>query len=101
MTQTAQHTATPWKQRGTDVDAVVDGHTSTIAECFDHASIDRRNAEANAAFIVRACNSYQTMLDALQMAKAAILDANRNGFTRGIDALSSVNSAIEAAGSKP
>lgn len=78
---TAQHTPTPWayikatvpdNTGGYDYAITVDG--KIIAEVFQHTGWDDEKTgkyetqpvEANAAFIVRACNSHDALVEALE-----------------------------------
>ena len=62
MTQT--HTAGPWKQNGATVYYELD---SGLTEKIAHVSGgDFRKPHPNAAFIVRACNAHDDLLDALK-----------------------------------
>lgn len=56
-----QHTATPWQQ---DEDWIVSGDGNPVAAAH-------MNAEANAAFIVRACNAHDDLVRALRHAVEA------------------------------
>lgn len=71
------HTPTPWKIRAYGEPGAV---TSKVyfryclnddALCY---STDRAEAEANAAFIVRACNAHERMLKAIKWALACMAD---------------------------
>jgi hypothetical protein len=76
MEVAAKHTPTPWEQSdafgatevGTCVKAVADNNM--IASCTGYYGRD--GAIANAAFIVRACNSHDNLVDALQEAVDAL-----------------------------
>lgn len=57
MTQEVKHTPLPWKQN--NVGDVVSGKT-VILETYDNQD------EANAAFIVRACNAHYALIEALE-----------------------------------
>ena len=50
-------------------------------------------AEALMPFL-QARSSDAELVEALEKAKSSVLDANRNGFTRGIDCLETINTAL-------
>ena len=68
---TAQHTQTPWKYDGDGFDSLAaqdfgtDGYTVMDDECTPICEMidmgDDEEAEANAAFIVEACNNYERL----------------------------------------
>ena len=49
-----QHTPGPWTVAGRDVVGKLGEMDTCIAECFNHSSMDRHNAEANARLIAAA-----------------------------------------------
>ena len=51
------HTTEPWAYDGSDVVATIDQFPTVIADCINHASIVRHNAEANARRIVACVNA--------------------------------------------
>jgi hypothetical protein len=51
------HTDTPWFVEETDVCAIVDGKQTVIADCLNHQSIDRHNAQDNAERITLCVNA--------------------------------------------
>jgi hypothetical protein len=53
--------------------------------------------EVNTNQILRLTASHAALLAALEEAKQALLDANRNGFKHGFGALQSANAAIKSA----
>lgn len=61
----AQHTATPWKSRVTYSNGEPDGAcvysgARHVADCMD--GLNQDECEANAAFIVRACNAHEELV---------------------------------------
>ncbi len=80
-TARAEHTPTPWRAQRRDKDGVAiiaerrdipPGGTPTnglVAYATRRFSEPKEIWEANAAFIVRACNSHEAMRDALKMAR--------------------------------
>ena len=64
----AQHTPTPWNLNGRHIDAEK-GNKLIVSLRSEH---DAENL-ANAAFIVRACNSHDALVEALENAKAEII----------------------------
>ena len=71
---TQQHTVTPWTSHNRLKSALpgtmlITGESGEIGVC---RVMDGSNTEANAAFIVRACNSHQALVDACKRA----LDSN-------------------------
>lgn len=78
------HTATPWTLRGDDreymgkiieAECMGIGHYASIGQTIQRnahpvygGEITQEEAEANAAFIVRACNAYDDLVKALDMA---------------------------------
>ena len=61
----AKHTPTPWVADGREVISTLSGIPTTICECFDHSGIGRKNAESDAAHIVRCVNSHDDLLAVL------------------------------------
>lgn len=51
------HTTEPWAYDGSDVVATIDQFPTVIADCINHASIVRHNAEANARRIAACVNA--------------------------------------------
>lgn len=51
----------PWSFDGRDVVGMVGEIDTCIAECFDHSSIDRHNAKANAYLIAAAPELYEAL----------------------------------------
>jgi hypothetical protein len=67
MSETIKHTPTPWdwsKGEATDCD-IVTSYSGVIA-VMEHNHVAGIDGPANAAFIVRACNSPDAMLAALK-----------------------------------
>lgn len=71
------HTPTPWKQyEKTPYEYAIHGGIGTIAESViaavqfgleaDTSAQQRQSAQANAAFIVRACNAHEELVSILQ-----------------------------------
>ncbi len=73
----AAHAPLPWRVCPTDPFWIEDANQNDVADtnCANVTAPD----EANAAFIVRACNSYNTLLDACERTLNALL----NGQARG------------------
>jgi hypothetical protein len=66
MTQTAQHTPGPWRVCTAFVDPeIVSDHATPLTIESIVQFKGQQNALANAAFIVRACNSHERLLAAL------------------------------------
>ena len=98
MTQ-HQHTETPWRVFDvfTDVEIVTDRPTANETESIVQFK-GQRNARANAAFVVRACNAHRDLLDALEEqteAAQAVIDNWANGDLAA--AVCSLDSSIESA----
>jgi hypothetical protein len=70
---------------------ILDGENTVIAECFEKVGqfpsglYDERPAQANAAFIVQACNSHAVLVDAVTVALRELdrLGASDNDATCG------------------
>lgn len=63
----SKHTPTPWRISGTSSHRVTGKH-GVLANCGNdstHSAVEDQCA-ANAAFIVRACNAHEELLEALQ-----------------------------------
>ena len=76
-----KHTPTPWKAGNNDVEIyqaalVFDGAGSGLADCRQYTvSRSREECEANAAFIVKACNNnYALLLEAKRAAAYLLCD---------------------------
>lgn len=64
--KTYQHTPTPWKiTKATNGDTYIGGH-EWVLKMVSKVDFTALPVEANAAFIVRACNNYETMLKMLK-----------------------------------
>lgn len=74
-------------------DATWPSRTEVIAEVCDG---EPGVAEADAKFIVRACNAYDELLAALRQARADILDPNRGPHGTG-PAIAKIDAAIAKA----
>lgn len=77
----AKHTPTPWVQEAEYISAMVPGgrpNGEIIVQCWPTVSRLRHETpnEANAAFIVRACNTHEELLDSLRLAIAAHEDSS-------------------------
>lgn len=89
------HTALPWVLGDPHKAAVYsdDATGSIIAKCdgFQFAPRPREEAEANAAFIFRACNAHDDLVAALKAAYGAVNDAfgQANAEYQGLDHLAS------------
>lgn len=63
-----QHTPTPWRTTNDHANKICDQVGKKIAVCPTHAGggqwRDREEADANAAFIVRACNAHEELVAA-------------------------------------
>ena len=89
----AEHTPTPWsiernKERGIIWIDALDAPSEGIADLYHRHGIGtedfvaKRDAEANAAFIVRACNSFDALVAALKEAREEVDDLVR-GYLQG------------------
>jgi pyrroloquinoline quinone (PQQ) biosynthesis protein C len=83
MTQT-QHTSGPWRtfDAFTDVEIVTDRPTANETESIVQFK-GQSNARANAAFIVRACNSHADLIQALEFVSMTFADmeaSERKGY---------------------
>ena len=73
MKETEGHSPAPWKRDGFGVWSSHNGENRMVAECRHDSGhgVYRPKTEgeslANAAFIVRACNTYDDMLTALKL----------------------------------
>ena len=80
-----------------------DGHAYSVARCPQYQS--RKKWEADAAFIVKACNAHEQLVGALQGALVAMtLAAAFPGVKREYDfgpACAEVVAALKAAGTEP
>lgn len=83
----AHHTQGAVRAVGTDVDAVVDGVTTTIADCLNHASIGRMDGEANARRIAacwNACDGVETELLEQHPAPFSALRAQHDALLKAL-----------------
>lgn len=62
-----EHTPTPWNVRGTNGLRIIYGENGSIAEVKNLKRLVMEN-DANAEFIVRACNSHEALLEACKIA---------------------------------
>lgn len=67
----ASHSELPW-ENGRQFPVVFDADGREILSCHDHLREREAEAEANAAFIVRAVNAFYPLVEVLQEANAAI-----------------------------
>jgi hypothetical protein len=85
-----KHTPTPWEYVDYSKDGErlsIDGENNTIAEVFNTEG----NLEANAAFIVKACNSHEALKDMLH----AVLDDLKSGRLTHVDGTDSAIEEVE------
>jgi hypothetical protein len=75
----AQHTPGPWKVFGVRrnqylavIDSIPDQDGKVIANCICHVAMTNPDAQANAEFIVRACNAHDDLLEACEQALICI-----------------------------
>ena len=72
-----QHTPTPWTTDGVaiwnEIGNVVAASVSTADTRLYHTKTDYKQASVNAAFLVRAVNAHEELLDAVKMALDAEL----------------------------
>lgn len=59
------HTPTPWETDGVYIMRVGDERMITVANCYHSPRLDIPTAKANAAFIVKAVNSHDALVEAL------------------------------------
>ncbi len=97
----SKHTETPWRSYSGNgwheihiVTAPV-GARHHIVATLPSTYVTHSQWQANAEFIVRACNTHQQLVDALKMAKGIFADAGYD------EALAQVCAALEAAGVTP
>lgn len=98
MTQTA-HTPTPWvcapsgmRDRYSQAYAIAQrGEKNLIAGLFDDVLGRGLTAKANAAFIVKACNAHDDMIDTIE---CFILDHD-NGLAPSIDRLRALLTRVQ------
>ena len=53
-----KHTPLPWEISAIDKNRILDGECRRIVKCSQHGTDNETTDEANAAFIVRACNAF-------------------------------------------
>ncbi len=83
-----QHTPTPWhisEKRPTTVEVDIDGWGYTLADCdASHSSLADKvgieQVEANAAFIVKAVNSYKQLISTIQTIEAMASHGDYGGI---------------------
>jgi hypothetical protein len=77
----AKHTELPWHVAG---NIVTESHGVAIAKCFDRG-YETPDVLANAAFIVRACNSHDALLAACEAVRQCleIMDNGQGNITSG------------------
>lgn len=87
------HTPTPWKgASGTSLDSIMAGN-DRIALC-DVTSLKGTSAQANAAFIIRAVNSHETLLKNLKLAVLRLEEFCEQQKKNRIDLTSDLDKAI-------
>lgn len=80
--QSTKHTQLPWE---TDVEYVVtDGGEWLIATCADAGAKRPDGPEANAAYIVRACNAYPKLVEKLRWLVEVCGDSHPNAARYGM-----------------
>lgn len=93
---TATHTPTPWNVTRDENDAralIRDGNFMRVAECG--RAFVPGIAEANAAFIVRACNAHDELVATLKFAKESIVQNRTLDEARNDRALNEAMVAVE------
>jgi len=74
MNEQAKHTPTPWREHTTDGGAVyIQKHDGGLEGAIARLDFGE-NPEADAAFIVKACNGYEGLVEALKTAEASLQD---------------------------
>jgi hypothetical protein len=90
-TEDVTHTPLPWHADGRCIQAQ-DGNIGLL-----NLARDDRTSEANAAFIVRAVNSHQALVDALEEATEALRRAVQHVPANAVNMDIALNSPIEDA----
>ena len=98
MNTQTKHTPGPWYTRHGQISSLSSSHGCTIANCNRTAKgIPDEEIEANAAFIVRACNAHDDLLNALQLAVATIERLERHAPNSANGTLDVAKAAIAKA----
>ena len=97
-TTSLAHTPTPWHVLTTPIECLI--RAENFEETFQNIAATpglNRNAEANAAFIVRACNAHDALLDACKMLlKVLSRDCDAEAFGSEISHAEGVIAQAEA-----
>lgn len=92
MSQQTKHTPTPWKTNTAVATYIQAADGCHIAKTDDGYETDLR--EANAAFIVRACNSHDALVNQSTRLLKAIVDMNFSD--EAIEAIEDLTATISA-----
>ena len=88
------HTPTPYHLDSFgDICATVNGIETIICQMLNHARIGRNDTLPNAEFILKACNSHDALVEALQEVKRC-----RDALQFRPDLIMSIDAALTAAG---
>lgn len=74
LEQTQAHTPTPWTYGTHGAGFIVGSDDEFIAQTWDKYELDFKNAEANAAHIVKCVNNHDELVKALEAARPLIED---------------------------
>lgn len=100
MSDTTKHTPLPWEYRAASrgiTTTMQQGAYSVICRMAESAGINAEERAANAAFIVKAVNSHQALVDALE----ALMECAGGQYSPGYDeAFDKATAALELAKDK-
>jgi hypothetical protein len=89
MNTNAGHSPLPWIAHGTHLNHEAEGVEYLIATCAT-SPLNRREREDNAAFICRAANNFENVLNALKEIRDTFLKCEPARFDRTIEAINEV-----------
>lgn len=88
-----KHAPTPWRINGHDICS----GPYAVAGVYGTTGADARTSEANAAFIVRACNAHEALVSALDECERILYARHADTLSPGgREALRAVNAARSA-----
>ena len=98
MATKAKHTQTPWHARKEDGCPRSFIHT-TVTDDYRCTTVVDDVSHANAEFIVKACNEYDSLVSQLGAIHSAILEKNTDGSLDGL-LLLAISKSLESKGSE-
>ena len=95
-----QHTPTPWHQVDNTGALVIDLNGNVMAHCAVQDELPMTERQANAAFIVRAVNSHEELIEALKEVTEWLAASCTTSDGAQTEAIKQANSAIARAEGK-